>query len=48
MGATAGVVAGGVRARREHAAEAQAQQQAQGAELSTYWRAFGACMQSKS
>jgi len=47
VGATAGAVAGGVRARHEHAAQAQAQQQAQGAALSTYWHAFGACMQGK-
>jgi hypothetical protein len=47
VGATAGALAGGVRARQEHAQQAQAEQQVQTAALSKYWHAFGACMQGK-
>jgi hypothetical protein len=47
VGATAGVVAGGVRSRREHAAQAQNAAAGQQAEMNTYWRAYGACMQGR-
>jgi hypothetical protein len=47
VGATAGAVAGGVRSRREHAAQAQNAAAGQQAEMNTYWRAYGACMQGR-
>lgn len=50
VGATAGVIAGGARSRREHAAEANqahAQQANTQAAMTTYWRAFGACLQGR-
>jgi hypothetical protein len=47
VGATAGAVAGGVRSRRQHAAQAQNAQANQQAEMNTYWRAYGACMQGR-
>jgi hypothetical protein len=47
VGATAGALAGGVRSRQQHAAQAQTAQANQQATMSTYWRAYGACMQGK-
>jgi len=47
VGATAGAVVGGARSRRQHAAQAQNAQANQQAEMSTYWRAYGACMQGR-
>jgi hypothetical protein len=47
VGATAGVVAGGARARRNRAAQAQQAQASKGAEIDTYHRAYGACMQGR-
>jgi hypothetical protein len=47
VGATAGALAGGVRSRREHAAQAQNAAAGQQAEMNTYWRAYGACMQGR-
>ncbi|WP_087043089.1 glycine zipper family protein [Caballeronia ptereochthonis] len=47
IGATAGTMAGGVRARQNRRAQdANAQAQSQGA-MSTYYRAWAACMQGK-
>jgi hypothetical protein len=47
VGATAGALAGGARSRRQHAAQAQNAAANQQAEMSTYWRAYGACMQGR-
>jgi hypothetical protein len=47
VGATAGVLAGGARARRNHAAQAQQAQAAQAQTMNTYYRAYGACMQGR-
>ncbi|CAN7499232.1 glycine zipper domain-containing protein [Caballeronia sp. dw_19] len=47
VGATAGAVVGGVRSRRQHAAQAQNAQANKQAEMNTYWRAYGACMQGR-
>jgi len=47
VGAAAGVLAGGARARRNHAAQAQQAQSAQAQKLDTYYRAYGACMQGR-
>ncbi|WP_144148841.1 YMGG-like glycine zipper-containing protein [Paraburkholderia sp. BCC1884] len=47
VGATAGAVAGGARNRRQQAAQAQNAQVNQQAAMSTYWRAYSACMQGK-
>ncbi|SAK66279.1 YMGG-like glycine zipper-containing protein [Caballeronia ptereochthonis] len=47
IGATAGTMAGGMRARQnKRAQEANAQAQSQGA-MSTYYRAWAACMQGR-
>jgi hypothetical protein len=47
VGATAGALAGGARSRQQHAAQAQTAQANQQAAISTYWHAYGACMQGK-
>lgn len=47
VGATAGALAGGVRARQQHAAQAQAAQANTQNTMNTYWRAYGACMQGR-
>lgn len=47
VGATAGALAGGVRSRQQHAAQAQTAQANQQSAMSTYWRAYGACMQGR-
>ncbi|MFM0674177.1 glycine zipper domain-containing protein [Paraburkholderia sediminicola] len=47
VGATAGALAGGARSRQQHAEQAQKAQANQQAAMSTYWRAYGACMQGK-
>ena len=47
VGATAGALAGGTRSRRQHAAQAQAAQNTQQSEMTTYWHAYGACMQGR-
>ncbi|MFM0170996.1 glycine zipper domain-containing protein [Paraburkholderia sediminicola] len=47
VGATAGALAGGARSRQQHAEQAQTAQANQQAAMSTYWRAYGACMQGK-
>lgn len=47
VGAAAGAVAGGARSRRQHAAQAQAAQNAQSSEMTTYWHAYGACMEGR-
>jgi hypothetical protein len=46
-GATVGVLAGGHQARKKQAAQAQQAQTAQAQSLDTYYRAYGACMQSR-
>ncbi|VVE07537.1 hypothetical protein PIN31009_02446 [Pandoraea iniqua] len=47
VGATAGAVAGGVRSRRQHAAQAQAAQNNQNSQMTSYWHAYGACMEGR-
>lgn len=47
VGAAAGVLAGGARARRNHAAQAQQAQAAQTQSMNTYYRAYGACMEGR-
>lgn len=47
MGAAAGVLAGGARARRNHAAQARQAQATQAQATSTYYRAYAACMQGR-
>lgn len=47
IGGTAGVLAGGHRARKNKAAQAQQAQAAQGQAIDTYYRAYGACMQGR-
>jgi hypothetical protein len=47
VGAAAGVLAGGARARRNHAAQAQQAQSAQAQKLDYYYQAYGACMQGR-
>lgn len=47
VGATACALAGGVRARRQHAAQAQAAHNAQASEMDSYWHAYGACMEGR-
>jgi hypothetical protein len=47
VGAAAGVLAGGARARRNHAAQAQQAQAAQVQTASTYYRAYTACMEGR-
>ena len=47
VGATAGVLAGGVRSRQQHAAQAQSATASQQSSMTTYWHAYGACMQGK-
>lgn len=47
IGAAAGVLAGGARARRNHAAQAEQAQAAQVQTTSTYYRAYAACMEGR-
>lgn len=47
MGAAAGVLAGGARARRNHAAQAQQAQAMQAQAADTYYRAYTACMDGR-
>ncbi len=47
IGATAGVLAGGARARHNQAAQAQQAQAAHQQQAETYYRAYGACMQGR-
>lgn len=47
IGATAGVLAGGARARRNHAAQAQQAQAAQTQKTDSYYRAYAACMEGR-
>ena len=47
IGAAAGVLAGGARARRNHAAQAQQAQTAQAQATATYYRAYTACMEGR-
>lgn len=47
VGAAAGVLAGGARARRNRAAQVQQGQVEKEQTLSTYYRAYGACMQGR-
>lgn len=47
IGATAGVFAGGREARREHAQEQQQAQSANQGAISTYFRAYGACLKGR-
>jgi hypothetical protein len=47
VGAAAGVLAGGARARRNHAAQAQQAQAAQTQTMNTYYRAYTACMEGR-
>jgi hypothetical protein len=41
------VLAGGARARRNHAAQAQQAQAAQAQTMNTYYRAYTACMEGR-
>ena len=47
IGATAGVLAGGARARRNHAAQTRQAQAAQTQRSDTYYRAYAACMEGR-
>jgi hypothetical protein len=47
VGAAAGVLAGGVRARHNRAAQAQSAQASQQQQAGTYYHAYGACMQGR-
>jgi YMGG-like Gly-zipper len=47
VGATAGALVGGVRARSQAAAQVQNEQAGRQAQMNTYWRAYGACMQGR-
>lgn len=47
IGATAGVFTGGRQARREHAQEQQQAQSANQGAMSTYFRAYGACLKGR-
>ncbi len=47
VGATAGVLVGGVHSREQHAAQAQSSQANEQATMNTYWHAYGACMQGR-
>lgn len=47
VGATAGVLVGGARSRRNQAAQAQQAQAAKAQAIDSYYRAYGACMQGR-
>ena len=47
VGATAGVLAGGRKARQNQAAKTQQAQTTQTQSMDTYYRAYGACMQGR-
>lgn len=47
VGAAAGTMAGGSRARQNQAAQNQQAVQQQQQQLTTFWRAYGACMQGR-
>lgn len=47
VGAAVGVLAGGRRARRNQAAQAQQTQASKAQAMDTYYRAYGACMQGR-
>lgn len=47
VGAAAGVLAGGARARHNQAAQAQQAQASQQQQAGTYYHAYGACMQGR-
>ena len=47
VGATAGVVVGGARSRRNQAAQAQQVQASKSQAIDTYYRAYSACMQGR-
>lgn len=47
IGAAAGTMAGGAKARRNQAASNEQAQQTQQAQLGTFYRAYGACMEGR-